>query len=118
MKEVSEILVDSDILCPKLEPISPKELNSRKKISCFFGVNRDRYFCFIILVSKKSRVLKKEAMELEELWERAKTLKDTNIPNKTLLLKAPICSKALNLLEELGWRVEFIAYDSIKVDKG
>ena len=113
MKELSEILIQKEILCPKLETILPKELGSRKKLKIYFGVDSKSYYCLILVVSKKSRILKKEAMEFEELWERIKKLKDTNIKKKYLFLKAPICSKAKALLEELGWRVELIAYDEI-----
>ncbi len=117
MKELSEILIQKDILCPKLETILPKEFGSRKKLKIYFGVDNNSYYCLILVVSKKSRVLKKEAIEFEELWKRVKKLKDTNIKKKYLFLKAPICSKAKALLEELGWRVELIAYDEIVVVK-
>lgn len=113
MKELSEILVQKEILCPKLESIDPKELGSRKRISIYFGVDNQSYYCFILVVSKKSRVLKKEAVEFEELWEKIKGLKGVNIKRKYLFLKAPICSKAKALLEEFGWRVEITAYDKI-----
>jgi hypothetical protein len=113
LKELSEIFVQKEILCPKLESIDPKELGSRKKLKIYFGVDNKSYYCLILVISKKSRVLKKEAIEFEELWRRVKILKETNIKKKYIFLKAPICSKAKVWLEEFGWRVEMIAYDEI-----
>jgi hypothetical protein len=59
MQEFEKVTTQLDLLCPKLQVLSPKELGSRKRVSIFFGVDEQSYYCFIIFVSKKSRILKR-----------------------------------------------------------
>ncbi len=117
MKDVVERLSKDEFLCCSLESIEPKELGSRKRVKLFFGTGDDSYYCFVVKVSQKSRVLVKDAEVFVELLERLKSLKGVNIKRKFLILKAPICSKALRFLEEEGWIVKFTPFESFEVRK-
>lgn len=96
MKEILNLLIKNKIICKKLEEI---KLNTRKKIKAYLGVNTKNEYCFILVVDKKSRLLKKDIEEL------LKFVPDINFryKKKILITKAPICSKATEMIKE--WRV-------------
>ena len=96
MKEILDILIKNKIICKKLDEI---KLNTRKKIKAYLGVNIKNEYCFILVVNKKSRLLKKDIEEL------LKFLPDINFryKKKILITAAPICSKAKELIKD--WRV-------------
>ena len=96
MKEILNLLIKNKIICKKLEEI---KLNTRKKIKAYLGVNTKNEYCFILVVDKKSRLLKKDIEEL------LKFVPDINFryKKKILISKAPICSKAMEMIKE--WRV-------------
>ncbi|WP_457606865.1 hypothetical protein [Nitratifractor sp.] len=105
MKELVEFLRTKGIVCKSLEQVEPRELGSRKRVEIYRGVRMDDYYCMILVLKKKSRVLRKEAEELFELHTRLSERIGATIRYRYLLLDAPICSKAAALLEERGWRI-------------
>ncbi|WP_456391943.1 hypothetical protein [Nitratifractor sp.] len=105
MKTIVETLAKRGIVCKRLEPLSPKELGSRKRVEIYRGVERDDYYCMVMVVRKKSRILRKETEEFEELHRRLEAKIEAKIKRRYLLLDAPICSKAAEALKERGWRI-------------
>ncbi len=59
----------------------------------------------LIYISKKSRILRKEATELMELHGRLEKYNDSKIFKKCMIIDAPLCSKAKALMLEEGWDV-------------
>ncbi len=96
MREILDILVKNKIICKKLQEI---KLNTKKKIKAYLGVNIKNEYCFILVLDRKSRILRKDIEEFLKL------LPDINFryKKKILITKAPICSKALELIKD--WRV-------------
>jgi hypothetical protein len=105
MKAIVEEMRSKNIICKSLEEVTPKVLGSRKKLSLYVGVDLKSYYCMIIKLTKKSRVLRKEAEELMALHEKMEAYKNTKITKKYIWIEAPLCSKAKALLEEHGWKV-------------
>ncbi len=106
MKHIVEHYAGWGVVFRSLKPIPPKELNSRKKIEIYIGVDTKEYYAVVMRVSKKSRVLKKEAAEFIELHARVENYIDSKIKKKYIWIEAPLCSKAKKLLEECGWVVD------------
>ena len=104
MKTIVEQLRIHGILCRKLSEVSPKELGTRKRITLYVGVNLEGYYCSVMVLSKKSRVLRKEAEVLEELHQKMESWKGTRIPKKYIRVDAPLCSKAKAWMEQEGWK--------------
>jgi hypothetical protein len=104
MKNTVEYLCSHSIICKKLTGILPKELGSRKRIEIFVGVGVDGYYCVVMHLVKKSRILRKEADELMQLHQKLETYQDTKIKKKYIWIEAPLCSKAKALMESEGWR--------------
>ncbi|MDD5405574.1 MAG: hypothetical protein PHE73_01375 [Sulfurovaceae bacterium] len=105
MKSVVEFLSQKKIICKSLSSISPSILESRKKVDIYFGVNLKGYYCSVFAITKKSRILRKEAEELTELHSRLEANNNSKINHKYLIVQAPLCSKAKAFLEELDWKV-------------
>jgi len=112
MKAIVEEMNRKNIICKSLEEVSPKCLGSRKKVSLYVGVDLKSYYCMMIKIVKKSRILRKEAEEFMVLHEKMEAYKKTKITKKYIWIDAPLCSKAKALLEEHGWKVFHQVADS------
>jgi hypothetical protein len=105
MKTVVELLNHKNIIFKSLKEILPKELGSRKKVSLYLGIDLKGYYALVIVLAKKSRVLRKEAEELMVLHEKVERYIDSKVTKKYIIIKAPLCSKAKTMLEEKRWKV-------------
>jgi hypothetical protein len=96
LKKIVEILSKNNVLCKKLNKI---ELNTRKKIDAFLGINIKNEYCFVAVFYKKSRFLNKD---LEFLYE---IMPDINFryKKKILILNGEICSKTKEKMKD--WRI-------------
>lgn len=103
-EEVFDVLQKNGFFYDTLESVSTKELKSRKKIECFFGLQKDEYFV-LFCSTARSRVLKGEFEKLETLSTSMASLKNVKLQNKIYCSSAPFCSKALQYAQDLGWRV-------------
>jgi hypothetical protein len=105
MKSIVDYLQKKQIIFKSFKEISPKELGSRKKISMYVGVDLKGYYAAVMVLEKKSRVLRKEIGELMALHEKLEQYIDSSIKKKYIIIKAPLCSKAKAVLEENKWKV-------------
>ena len=105
MKEIVEFLQQKRIIFKSFKEITPKEIGSRKKIRLYVGVDLKGYYALVMVVEKKSRVLRKEVQALMALHEKLERYIDSKINKKYIIIKAPLCSHAKVMLEENGWRV-------------
>jgi hypothetical protein len=106
MKNIVERLQEKRLIFKSLKQIDiKKEFGSRKKIDLYLGVDLKKYYTCIIYISKKSRILKKEAEQLMEFHQKLERYNDSKINKKYIYIKAPLCSKAKALFEDRGWIV-------------
>ena len=105
MKEIVDYLQQKNIIFKSLKEITPKELGSRKKIDIYLGVDLKDYYVDIIVLEKKSRVLRKEVGDFLLLHEKLEKYIDSSIKKKYMIIKAPLCSHAKEMLEKNGWKV-------------
>jgi len=106
MKQVVEYYQRQGILFRSLEPVPPKLLGSRKRVAIYLGVDTEQFYVMVIVISKKSRILKQEADTIMALHPRLESRVGSKIGKKYLLVNAPLCSKARVWMEERGWRVD------------
>lgn len=104
MKALVEYFKDRGVLFQKLEKIDLKSLGVKKRIELFKGVDTRGYYWAIIIIKRKSRILQKDAHELKLLLHKLPF--EHTFKKKALLLQAPICSKAKDLLKQEGWLVD------------
>jgi len=95
-KNIIDLLRKNNIICKEIKKI---DLNTRKKISAYLGVNLKDEYCVIFMVEKKSRFLTKDYEDI------LKFLPDINFryKKKILILNSPICSKLKEKMKE--WRI-------------
>ena len=105
MKEIVDRLQKEKLLFKSFSEILPKEFKSRKKIDIYLAVDIKKYYSIILHISKKSRILSKEAKEFMEFHAKLETYNDSKITKKYIYIQAPLCSKAKALLEEEKWVV-------------
>jgi len=103
MKRLVDRLQRHNIVCKKLTPLLPKELGSRKRIDLYFGTDTLGYYCSVMVLEKKSRVLRKEAEELKRLHTKMEAYVGSAITKKYAWMEAPLCSKAKAWMEAEGW---------------
>ncbi len=108
MKKIVELCQERGMIFRSLKPIDLKSLGSRKRIQLFLGVDMERYYHVLISIEKKSRILRREAEELMGFHAKLEQSIASKIGKKCIIIKAPLCSKAMLLLRENGWRVEVV----------
>ncbi len=109
MNAIVELLLSKKLIFKKLRPIDKKALGTRKKIEIYEGVDLYSNYTAIFYLVQKSRFLRKNADELEALFEKLKEVQDHNYKRKIILYDMPLCSKAKALMKERGWRLINVA---------
>jgi hypothetical protein len=104
VKKLLNALLEKNYLYKSLHKIDIKTLGSRKKIEIYEGVDTKSYYASIFILSQKSRFLRKNADDLEVIYEKLKQVQDHNYKKKLLIYQMPFCSKAKILMKERGWR--------------
>ena len=105
MKDIVEFFAKKNIVFKSLKSIAPKKLNSRKRVEIYLGVDLKGIFVEIMKIEINSRVLKKKVEGLFELHTRLEKLCDSSILKRYIIINAPLCSKAKEMLISNGWRV-------------
>lgn len=103
MKELVNILLKKNYIYKSLKEIDKKVLGTRKKIDIYEGVDTKSYYAAIFYLLQKSRFLRKNADDLEQLLEKLKVLQDHNYKKKILIYQMPLCSKAKEQMKQNGW---------------
>ncbi len=98
MKKLTTYYTNKNVLFKEIKQISPKELDSRKKIDIYAGTTVDSNFYAIFIVDSKSRFIRKNANDLMELCEKLAVYLDHNFKKKELLISSPLGSKAKEYL--------------------
>lgn len=85
--------------------ISPSILGTRRKMVIYKGIDTAQYYHIVFSVDQKSRFGLKHAAEMVDFEERLTLLMRHHFKYKHLLLNAPLCSKARQMLQIDGWNL-------------
>jgi hypothetical protein len=99
-------LEKKDIIFKDLNEVLPKELNSRKKIEIYCGTSVEKEYVAIFIYNSKSRFIRKNAEDLEQMFNSLVEYKEHNFKKKFLLIGSALCSKAKKSLEDNKWSVD------------
>ena len=105
MKKIVDYLLEKRLILKSFKGISPKSLNSRKKVKIYIGVDLENYYTMVMQIEKKSRILQKEVEDFFALHKKLEEYIDSKIKRKRIIINAPLCSKAKKLFVENGWKV-------------
>jgi hypothetical protein len=90
----------------KINPILPKELGIRNKIQIYKAVDLNGFFWAFFIVSQKTRIISKDVAKFEEIYKKLVLYTEHNFKYKTILIDAPLCSKAKKAFKDAGWKVD------------
>ncbi|MBE2985122.1 hypothetical protein CCAL9344_07350 [Campylobacter sp. RM9344] len=103
-QKICELFEDKKILLRDLRRVDLSEFCKKRLFEAYFGVDTKGYYEIVFIRYAKSRLLKKEALEICELCKRIETKFDTSIRKRTLFFSSQICSKSLEIFKQDGWR--------------
>lgn len=103
MKAIVNLLLGKNLIYKSLKAIDNKTLGTRKKIEIYEGVDTKSYYAAIFYLVQKSRFLRKNADDLDQLYEKLKIVQDHNFKKKILVYQMPLCSKAKEQMKQNGW---------------
>ncbi|WP_103572027.1 hypothetical protein [Campylobacter concisus] len=103
-QKIWELFEAKKILLRDLKTIDTKEFSSKKTLEIFWGVDEKKFYNLIFLRTAKSRLLRKEALELEEICKKIETKFQISLKKKIIFYSSEICSKALKELQKSNWR--------------
>lgn len=105
MKRMVEALRNAGALFKTMEPLDLKALGIRKRIAGYMAVDTSGMYAALFYVEKKSRVLVKEAGELDAISQIVEQRAGHGVKKRFFVTTAPVCSKATAFLESNGWKV-------------
>jgi len=105
MKILVDTLRSSGRIYKKLDEIQPNELKIRNKVKLYVALDLNRYYNAIVVVSQKSKLLMKDVIKLEEIVMKMAIYRDHQFKSKTLMLDAPLCSKAKEAFKKAKWKI-------------
>ena len=92
------------ILLKDLKSVDLGEFCKRRTLSAYLGVDIKGFYEIVFLREAKSRLLLKEAHEIDEICAKIEQKFQTAIKKRVLFYSSEICSKSLEMLKQNGWR--------------
>jgi hypothetical protein len=89
----------------QLETLCAKELGIRNKITIDYGIDATNKRVVILGIMQKSRILIKDVPKFERIVEKISKYLGYTFHKRVLQIHAPICHKALKLLQEKNFSV-------------
>lgn len=96
---------EKGILFSSLMQLDNKSLGNKKNITLFSAIDLKKRYWLILITHNTSKILNKDVSVFESLFEKSKDFLDHNFAQKALFFNAPICSKAKQHLQLLGWKL-------------
>lgn len=89
----------------RFDEVMPKQLGIRNRIRIFHALDTSGYFTAYFVISQKSRLLMKDVVKMEEIYQKLVIFYDHNFKHKLIRIDAPLCSKAERAFKAAGWSV-------------
>ncbi len=105
MSELVEFMRLKGFIFKDILEIKTSELKIRNKLKLFRCTDLKKFYTFVVVVDQKSRVLQKDVLKYIEIEQKTIKFLDHNFKYRTIIIKAPLCSKAKALLKENSWKV-------------
>lgn len=101
-QKIWELFEAKKILLRDLKRLDLSEFTKKRSLEAFFGVDTKNFY-EIVLRSAKSRLLVKEASEIDEICAKFEEKFQTKIKKRVIFYNSQICSKSLKYFKEQGW---------------
>jgi len=103
--EIVDTLVSHKVVLRRLDEVDRANLETRKKLACFLGVDTASHYVGLWRRFSKSKLLIKEVNEFLELQSRLEYICEHRVLRNFLLVESTICSKAIEALNQENWKV-------------
>ncbi|MBT0828468.1 hypothetical protein KJQ75_06425 [Campylobacter lari] len=101
-QELSDILIKHGIILKNTKSLDIHVFSKKKKIICIYGENTSKQYCLILFSFAKSKILTKECLEFESIFQNINQTLKLNFKNYFIFHQALICSKAKEYLATKG----------------
>ena len=105
MKEIVTLLKKKGEIFPSLKMLELKEYGFKKRWKAYEAVNQKDEYVLIFEIARKSRIVVKDTEEIEKVSKALEHYLHHRFKKRYLITTAPLCSKAVQKLKELGWKV-------------
>lgn len=102
-QKIWELFEAKKILLRDLKRLDLSEFTKKRSLEAFFGVDTKNFYEIVFLRNAKSRLLLKEAGEINEICTKFEEKFQIKIKKRVILYNSQICSKSLNYFKEQGW---------------
>lgn len=104
---MEELLLSNNIILKKSKTANLTKFSKVRSYKCLVGVDLESNNIIVFFRDAKSRFLKKDFENLENLANLIINDEKLVIKKRYLFLNSQICSKALNFAKERGWKCYF-----------
>ncbi|AJC88919.1 hypothetical protein L8Y64_06620 [Campylobacter lari] len=101
-QELSDILIKYGIVLKNTKSLDIHAFSKKKKLICIYGENTNKQCCLILFSFAKSKILIKESLDFEDIFQNLSQTLNLNFQNYFIFHQALICSKAKEYLATKG----------------
>ncbi|EAK0440449.1 hypothetical protein YZ16_08005 [Campylobacter lari] len=101
-QELSDILIKYGLVLKNTKFLDIHAFSKKKKLICIYGENTNKQCCLILFSFTKSKILLKESLDFEDIFQNISQTLDLNFQNYFIFHQALICSKAKEYLATKG----------------
>ena len=105
MKEIVEFLHSKNLMFKSLEYFDLKLIKSRKKWQVLLGTDIKSNYHIIFIIEGKSRFLRKDIKEVENLKSKISSYLSHNFKYQAIKITSPLCSKAKSDLKDIKYKI-------------
>ncbi|MCD8213368.1 MAG: hypothetical protein LUC34_04905 [Campylobacter sp.] len=92
------------ILLKNLKILEISEFCKKRSLTAYLGVDKNSFYEIVFIRDAKSRLLLKEAAQINEICAKFEQKFQTVIKKRVIFYNSQICSKSLDTLRQNGWR--------------
>ncbi|AJD01378.1 TRAM-like protein [Campylobacter lari] len=101
-QQLSDILIKHGVILKNTKSLDIHVFSKKKKIACIYGENTNKQYCLILFSFAKSKILTKESLEFESIFQNISQTLNLNFKSYFIFHQALVCSKAKKYLATKG----------------
>lgn len=106
--EIYKIFQARNIALRDLKEIDLNKFTTKRTLECIIGIDIKGFYNIVFIRSAKSRFLKKEFENILEIRSKIQADLGISFKKQTIFYSSEICSKTKKLMEEAGFKYDFM----------
>lgn len=91
------------IFLKDLKRVDLSQISAKRSLQAYLGINLKGFYQIVFIRNAKSRLLVKEAREIDEICAKCEEIAQTRITKRAIFFNSAICSKSSEFLKQNGW---------------